>query len=63
MDASHAKLIANAEKAIKSAERAYDLAVNKRLAAKEQLNLAIDRLRKLADEIENPGIMAPKDKK
>lgn len=63
MDAEHAQLIADAEKACKIAEAQLTVATDNRKKAKEAFDLKLDTLRKLAGEITDPGLFGRKDRK
>ena len=62
MDADHATMISDAEKAIKLAEKRLKIATADKKNATESYNTSVDRLRKLAEEVSDPGLWTPKDK-
>lgn len=63
MDRPHAELIVQAEVHIKAAEAKLEVCMARRKEAKEALDHAIDRLRKLAEEITEKDLFAEKNRK
>ena len=62
MDKPHAELIADAEATCKKTEALWKKAKEQAKAAKDNFGHAVDRLRKLAEEVTEKDLFAPKDR-